>query len=469
MRFCHVLVAALAVSIPSLTQTPSVAPAPKPAHRATAAKAQFAASPYMGWSSWSLFRDHPTEEIIKAQADALVANKLSDLGYRYVNIDDGWTDGFDEHGIPKPNLTRFPSGMDGMAKYMHQHGLRFGIYLNPGITAALLKQNPQIAGTAAHIADITDTTQAGSTRRNSFRIDFTKPAAVAYIRSQVAQFDRWGIDFIKFDFVGPGGGNLPADNREELRQWHAALSHASHPIWLELSNFLSIDQAPLWRATSNGWRIENDIECYGCDKATDSTKGNLTNWSKVVGRFSDVVRWLPFNGPDGNGGSGWNDLDTLELGNGDRDGLTPDERQSMFTLWAISCAPLYFGSDLTMMDAADLALISNHEIIAIDQAGIPAHPLDIQHLRGKQQQAWLTTYRDGSAVLALFNLDNATATVKLSWHEVDSLRDTHFADGATPPTLHDLISGADVAGQADGLSVSLDSHASRIFRIPARH
>jgi hypothetical protein len=141
----------------------------------------------------------------------------------------------------------------------------------------------------------------------------------------------------------------------------------------------------------------------------------------------------------------------------------------MFTLWAISCAPLYFGSDLTMMDAADLALISNHEIIAIDQAGIPAHPLDIQHLRGKQQQAWLTTYRDGSAVLALFNLDNATATVKLSWHEVDSLRDTHFADGATPPTLHDLISGADVAGQADGLSVSLDSHASRIFRIPARH
>jgi hypothetical protein len=358
--------------------------------------------------------------------------------------------------------------MDGMAKYMHQHGLRFGIYLNPGISAALLKQNPQLAGTTAHIADITDITQAGSTRRNSYRIDFSKPAAAAYIRSQVRKFDRWGVDFIKFDFVGPGGGNLPADDREELRQWHAALAHASHPIWLELSNYLSIDQASLWRATSNGWRIENDIECYSCDKATDTTKGNLTQWSKVVVRFADVVRWIPYAGPGSAAGGGWNDLDTLELGNGDGDGITPDERQSMFLLWSISCAPLYLGSDLTKMDSADLALISNRETIAIDQAGIPARPLDIQHLRNKPQQAWLTTYRNGSAVLTLFNLDNATAEVKLSWREIDALGDTHFADGA-PPTLHDLISGADVASEHDGLTIRLASHASRIFRIAVRH
>ena len=275
--------------------------APAAFAQSSAPHLQFAQRPYMGWSSWSLIRSHPTEENIKAQADELVANKLSALGYRYVNIDDGWSDGFDEHGIPKPNLASFPSGMDGMAKYMHQHGLLFGIYLNPGIASQLYKQNPLIAGTSVHIADITDTAQAGSTRRNCYRIDFSKPAAAAYIRSQVAQFERWGVDFIKFDFVGPGGGNVPADNREELRQWHAAMAHASHPIWLELSNFLSIDQAPLWRTTSNGWRIENDIECYGCDKATDTTKGNLTNWSKVAGRFADVVPWIPYAGPDGKG------------------------------------------------------------------------------------------------------------------------------------------------------------------------
>jgi len=421
----------------------------------------------MGWSSWSFYRDHPTEAIVKAQADALVANGLPALGYRYVNIDDGWSDGFDDHGIPKPDVNRFPSGMDGMAKYMHQHGLLFGIYLNPGITAKLYQQNPIIAGTAAHIADITDTSQPGSTRRNSYRIDFTKAAAAAYVQSQVKQFDAWGIDFIKFDFVGPGGGNLPADNREELRQWHAAIAHSSRPIWLELSNFLSIDQAPLWRATANGWRIENDIECYGCDKATDATKGNLTQWSKVAGRFADVIPWIPYTGPDGKGGSGWNDLDTLELGNGDKDGLTPAERQSMFTLWAISCAPLYLGSDLTKMDPADLTLISNKEIIAIDQAGIPARPLDIQHLRNKLQQAWLINYPNGSVVLALFNLAPEAIDVRASWREIDALRNTHLAGGAAPPRLHDLISATDVAGQPDGLTVHLESHASRIFRITA--
>ena len=457
MRSCLVLLAALAISAPSVAQSPK------------SPQANFAAHPYMGWSSWSLIRSHPTEENIKAQADALLAAKLNDAGYRYINIDDGWSDGFDDHGIPKPNLTAFPDGMDGMAKYMHQHGLRFGIYLNPGITDKLYKQNPQIAGTTAHIADITDITQAGSTCRNSYRIDFSKPAAAAYIRSQAEQFDHWGVDFIKFDFVGPGGGNLPADNREELRQWHAALSHASHPIWLELSNYLSIDQAPLWRATSNGWRIENDIECYACNKATDATKDNLTQWSKVVVRFADVVRWIQYAGPDGKGSSGWNDLDTLELGNGDKDGLTPDERRSMFTLWTISCAPLYLGSDLTKMDPADLALISNRDIIAIDQAGIPARPLDIQHLRNKPQQAWLTTFPDGSAVLALFNLDAAPAEIKLSWREIDALRDTHLAGPTPPPTLHDLISATDIAAQPDGLTLTLAPHASRVFRIPAAH
>jgi hypothetical protein len=425
----------------------------------------------MGWSSWSFFRDHPTEAIVKAQADALVANKLSALGYRYVNIDDGWSDGFDDRGIPKPNLKAFPSGMESLAKYLHARGLLFGIYLNPGITEKLYQQNPAIAGTTAHIAEITDTSQPGSTRGKSYRIDFTKPAATAYIRSLVKQFDSWGVDFIKFDFVGPGGGNLPADNREELRQWHAAIARASHPIWLELSNFLSIDQAPLWRATSNGWRIENDIECYGCDK-DPATRGNLTKWSTVAERFTDVIPWIAYAGPatrvvgSGNfsAGGGWNDLDTLELGAGAKDGLTPAERQSMFTLWAISCAPLYLGSDLTKMDAADLALISNKELIAIDQAGVPARPLDIQHLRNKPQQAWMTTYADGSAVLSIFNLAPDSATVKLDWREIDALRNTHFA-GPNPPALHDLFSGSDVPAEPGGVSVQLESHASLVFRI----
>ena len=349
---------------------PLAAPAQTPS-------AKFAQKPYMGWSTWSFLRGKPTEEKVKAQVDALFAAHLPDYGYRYINLDAGWTDGYDDHGVPKPNLTTFPSGMDGFGQYLHSRGLLFGIYLNPGVDQKLYDLNPIIEGTTAHIHDITDTTQPGSTHKGSYRIDFTKPAARAYINSIVQQLARWKVDFVKLDFVGPGGGNLPADNREELRQWHAAIQRSKRPIWLELSNWLSIDQAPLWRATSNGWRIENDIECYPCGRSTDpAIKGNLTIWSKVSERFADVRPWIRYAGPAGNGGEGgWNDFDSLELGNGDKDGITPAERQTMFTLWAISCAPLYLGTDLTHMDPADLTIITNRNLIAINQAGIPArHP-----------------------------------------------------------------------------------------------
>ena len=419
--------------------------------------------PYMGWSSWSFLKGKPTEEKVKAQIDALFAAKLPELGYRYINLDAGWTDGYDDHGVPKPNLATFPDGMDGFGAYLHGRGLLFGIYLNPGIDQKLYDANPLIAGTTSHIHDIADTSQPGSTHKGSYKIDFSKPAASAYINSIVRQFARWKVDFVKFDFVGPGGGNLPADNREELRQWHAAILRSGRPIWLELSNYLSIDQAPLWRATANGWRIESDVECYACGRSTDpAVKGNLTQWSKIADRFNDVRQWIPYAKP-----GGWNDLDSLDLGNGDKDGITPAERQSTFIFWAISCAPLYLGSDLTHMDPADLALISNHDLIAIDQAGIPATPLDIQSLRNRTRQAWITVNRDGSYILSLFNLSPDSASIKFDWHEVDALRNTHFAQ--YPPKMTDLITNTSLPASPDGIDMKLDSHASRVFRLmPAK-
>jgi hypothetical protein len=432
------------------------------AAQTTEAHPMVAQHPYMGWSSWSSLRAKPTEEKLKSQVEALLAAKLPELGYRYVNLDDGWSDGWDQDGLPKANTTAFPSGMAGLGEYLHKRGLLFGIYLNPGIQERLYQANPRIKGTTAHIRDITDVTQAGSTRTHAYRIDFSKPAAESYLNSLVDRLAAWKVDFVKLDFVGPGGVGEPSDNREELRQWHHALARIDRPIWLELSNSLSIDQAPLWRENANGWRIENDVECYVCDRSTDpAIKGNLTSWDHIAGRFADVVPWIRYAGP-----GGWNDLDSLELGNGDKDGITPAERQSMFILWTISCAPLYLGSDLTHLDPADLTLISNRELIAVDQAGIPARPLDIQslHKGGSQRQAWLTQYPDGSAVLALFNLGKDDADLSLSWREVDALRDTHFAD-CEPPVLHDLISGASVTSDRGKLTLHIASHGSRVFRI----
>jgi len=430
----------------------------------TVTMSTLAQRPYMGWSSWSFLRGKPTEEKVKAQVDAFFAAGLPELGYRYINIDSGWSDGYDEHGVPKPNLTAFPGGMDGLSAYLHSRGLRFGLYLGPGIRPNLYDANPVIAGTHVHIQDITDKTLPGATLRNTCKIDFSKPASRAYIQSVVNQFARWKVDFIKLDFVGPGGGNLPADNREEIRQWHAAIQRSGYPIWLELSNWLSIDQAPLWRANANGWRIENDIECYACGRSTDpAVKRKLTDWStRVVDRFEDVHEWYRYAKP-----GGWNDLDSLELGNGDNDGITPAERQSMFILWAISCAPLYLGADLTHLDAGDLKLISNRDIIAVDQRGIAATPLDIQSLRKNPGQAWINLYPDGSAILSLFNLGPDPATIKFDWREIDALRDTHYA--AHPPRLTDLISKEQIAPSVAGIDLTIGSHGSRIFRLtPAK-
>jgi alpha-galactosidase len=430
------------------------------------------AKPYMGWSSWSLIRGGPTEDKILAQADALKANGLDKVGYQYVNVDDGWQDGYGPDALPKVKTAAFPHGIDGLAKAIHERGLKFGIYLNPGIRMELWLANPVIAGTQIHVRDITDVDHAGSTRNSAkqnnpklraFRIDFSKPGAEAYVQAEAAQLAGWGVDFLKLDFVGPGGGDQFADNREELRQWHRAIAKAGRPIWLELSNFMSVNQAEAWRATANGWRIENDIECYECSRGTDETrKGNLTEWSKVVTRFADVRAWSRYAGVDAEGKGGWNDLDTLELGNGDKDGITVAERQSMFAFWAISCAPLYLGSDLTKMDAEDLALIKNERLIAIDQAGVAAEFVDFPGIRRqKDLQMWATKYPDGSLVVAVFNLGAAEQTAVIPLDQLDAVIDTNLK---VRGRATDVMTGATVETPNGGLQWPIEPHGVRVLR-----
>ena len=119
------------------------------------------------------------------------------------------------------------------------------------------------------------------------------------------------------------------------------------------------------------------------------------------------------------------------------------------------------------MDPADLAIITNRDLIAINQAGVPASPLDIQQLRNKPQQAWFTKNRDGSFTLALFNLGPDTSPIKFSWRELDALRDTNFAQH--PPALTDLVTHQTVPTPPEDIDFTLDSHSSRVFRlIPPR-
>jgi hypothetical protein len=359
--------------------------------------------PPMGWSSWSsTWNDTKkkfNESYIEAQAKVMAA-RLKPSGYVYINLDADWNRGCDDHGRPLPDKAKFPRGIDGLAQFLHAKGLKLGIYLQPGLSEDIWNGNGTVLGTQIHLHDIADLSRQGNTTGHAHAIDYTKPGATAYIQSCADLLAFWGVDYIKMDFVGPGGGNVPADTREDIRQWHAAILKTGRPIWLELSNSLDIGNITTWKACSNGWRIEGDIEAY--------TEGpDLTVWPHVQDRFNDVPKWVSFAGP-GN----WNDLDSLEVGQGSADGLNPEERKTTVTLWAISCAPLLLGPDLRKLDGGDLTLLTNPEVIAVDQAGHPASPLD----QKTPQQVWFARNPDGSMVVALFNLGNSTAKISVEWN-----------------------------------------------------
>ncbi|QUQ71935.1 glycoside hydrolase family 27 protein [Kutzneria sp. CA-103260] len=401
-----------------------------------------AKTPPMGWSSWSSLHGNISESIIEAQAKVL-HDQLKDHGYQYVNIDAGWTAGVDQYGRSTWDTTKFPNGIAAVAKYVHGLGLKFGIYMVPGIPKAAVDANSPIKGTPYHVKDVIDPTQPGNTAADSSgKLDFTKPGAAAYVQSQADLLASWGVDYIKMDFVGPGGGRVATDNRTDMQVWRKSLDNTRRPIHLELSNSLSFDNAAVWQKYSNGWRIEGDIECY-------SHCVGLTNWAvRASLRWDDAPKWVPFAGP-----GHWNDLDSLEIGNGATDGLSADEKQSVMTLWAIESSPLLLGTDLTKLVPEDVKMITNDEVIAVDQAGHPAHPVS----QASKQQVWVSDNHNGSYTVALFNLGDAPATVTANWTDLAPHRSIGF--------IRDLWAHKNLGLARDHLSATLAPHASRLLTV----
>ena len=173
----------------------------------------------------------------------------------------------------------------------------------------------------------------------------------------------------------------------------------------------------------------------------------LVQGERLAIRDADVPKWVPFAGP-----GHWNDLDSIEVGNGATNGLTPDERQTMLTLWSIESAPLLLGTDLTKLDPFDVTLLTNPEVIAVDQSGHPALPVS----QATQQQVWFANNHDGSYTVALFNLADTPATVTATWSQL----------GITGPvTARNLWTHTNLGPQPASYSVSLAPHASQLLRI----
>ncbi|MEU6551071.1 NEW3 domain-containing protein [Streptomyces sp. NPDC046915] len=361
--------------------------------------------PVLGWSSWSFVRRDPTAQNIEAQAKALKDSGLAKNGFVYANVDDFWYGcpgsqgpSVDKYGRWVTDESKFPSrggenGIQVAADHVHSLGLKFGLYVTPGVSKQAVSRNTEIQGTAYHAQDIaTATAEKNYNCGGMVGIDYTKPGAQAFIDSWAGQFAGWGIDYLKIDGVG-------TPDEQDVRAWSDALRHTGRPVHLELSNNLDIDNAATWAKLSNGWRTGGDIECY-C--GPDGSSYPLTTWASVASRFDQVATWAPYGGP-----GGYNDYDSLEIGNGDHSGLTPDERRTQMSLWSLAASPLVLGTDLTHLDPADLALLKNTDVLAVDQDGIDAKRISWD----ADSQVFAKTEPDGDVVVGLFNTGPAPREV----------------------------------------------------------
>jgi hypothetical protein len=403
--------------------------------------------PAMGWSSWSFVRRNPTAAKIRAQALAMRDSGLAAHGFMYVNLDDFYqkcdANGFTVDGFGRWQVdeAKFPGGIKPVADYVHSLGLKFGFYVTPGIAQNAVTRNTPIEGTPYHARDIADTTRTEKNYncRHMYYINYSKPGAQEFVDSWARQMASWGVDYLKID--GVGSHDIP-----DVRAWATALRRTGRPINYALSNNLAIADAPTWRQLANSWRTQGDVECY-CGPGPNGSGYPLTDWAHVSSRFTSAANWQQYAGP-----GGWNDLDSLEIGNGDQVGLSADQRRSHFTLWAMAASPLLLGTDLTDLNATDMAMLTNDRIIAVNQDGVAARRI----VNDGTRQVFSKREADGSYVVALFNTaTTGSQTVSVSWSQVG------FTGSAA---VTNLWSGASQGTIANSYSATLRPGETRLIR-----
>ncbi|MGN7800442.1 X2-like carbohydrate binding domain-containing protein [Leifsonia sp. 22587] len=445
---------------PTGTPSPTASPTAKASTKASAKSADvptpiqppattgdpWAQKPYMGWSSYSMQvytnGQWITGDQLIAQSDAMRA-KLQKAGYDHINVDAGWSDGVDGNGRPTPSAKLYPQGLQKVIDHVHANGQKFGVYLIPGISPAVYEKAYPIAnapGCTTHDI-VKQPLQQADYWKIGYRIDFTNPCSQKYVDSIVDQLASWGVNFVKFDSVTPGSGisDGSVDARDDVAAWSKALK--AHKIWFEISWALDINYADYWKQYANGWRVEWDVECYCGGEA-------LTQWDNINRLFPRAADWWRHAGP-----GGWNDFDSLDVGNGKMDGLTPDERRTATTLWAISAAPMYTGNDLTNLDQFGIDLLTNPEVVAVDQAGVPARPVSTT----SKQQVWYAPNADGSYTVALFNLGRSESDVSAKWSDIG-------LKGSA--TVRDLWARKNLGKAATGFTASdVPIHGVRLLKV----
>jgi alpha-galactosidase len=417
----------------------------------------------MGWNSWDSFGTTITEPDFKANAQWF-AEHLKSFGWQYVVVDMEWfvtnpsPEGnsktsqysIDDHGRYTPAIHRFPSsasnsGFKPLAAYVHSLGLKFGIHILRGIPKQAVEKNLPIEGSDYHAADAADTSDTCPWNFDNYGLDASKPAAQAYYDSIARLYASWDVDFIKVDCIS----SRPYKG-DEIRMLSTALRKTGRPIVLSLSpGAAPMEKVDEMRKYANLWRISDDV--------WDLWHSTVDYPQGLGDQFPRIAKWAGLAQP-----GGWPDADMLPIGYlGPAPGwgkaretrMTHDEQRTLLTLWSIFRSPLMIGANLPKSDAWTTSLLTNPEVIAVDQHSNQNRPV----ISTSTAVVWTARPDAGDdRYLAVFNLEDHEQKVHYDWKEL----------GLTEPKfqLRDLWEHKNL-GAATSLSVTLAPHACALYRL----
>ncbi|GAB3800408.1 hypothetical protein GCM10027605_15880 [Micromonospora zhanjiangensis] len=334
-------------------------------------------TPPMGWASWNTFAAKINYNVIKGQVDALVSSGMKDAGYQYVNIDEGWWQGTrDAAGNITVDTNEWPGGMQAIADYIHSKGLKAGIYTDAGRDGC------------GYYYPTGRPAAPGSGSEGHYDQDFL-------------QFSRWGFDFVKVDWCGGQAEKL--NPRTAYLAISDAIARATaqtgRPMVLSVCNW-GVDNPWDWApGMSTMWRTSQDIIYYGQSPAM----------SRVLGNFDSAQH------PAAQSPGHYNDPDMLVVG---MPGFSAAQNRSHLSLWAISAAPLLAGNNLATMSAETRAILTNREVIAINQ-----DPLGRQGTKVAEDRSGLQVYSKvlngtGRRAVLLLNRTGAAASITARWSDL---------------------------------------------------
>ncbi|GHT39663.1 hypothetical protein FACS189437_03670 [Bacteroidia bacterium] len=390
-----------------------------------------AKTPQMGWNSWNLFQTNINEQLVKEIADIFVSRGLKDAGYEYVLLDDGWMDmqrDAQDNLVPHPD--KFPNGIKAVADYVHSKGLKFGLYNCAG-----------------------DKTCAGY------------PGSHGHEYQDALKYAEWGVDYLKYDWCSTPNFTNMDDKKiyaeQAYRTMRDALHAAGRPILFSICEWGDNNPWDWASPIGHSWRTTGDIsDCFDCVEEHKTPFNSWYSWGVIpILNMRDQAALRKVAGPDH-----WNDMDMMEIGNG---GMNHIEEASHFALWAILNSPLLLGNDLRTMSQETFEVISNKEIIAINQDALGIQGFKYATLGSVE--VWVKPLENDAWAIAFFNHSGEATDFVFDWtgqtiEDKDFNKQVSFSKDAICK-LRDLSAKKDIGTTKKALKTKLEANQTLVVKV----